>query len=139
MLINASQVFGRSDVVGNSYNTTNSLAFTQYVMDSWSKAAPLSFLCLLESPDGANLVLVSFARTHDPQPSQKYLAARGAAYESTLRISSKTHFPEYASSKDGLIHHFDLPPSNSGPVYPARCQMYENSGGYTHDRINNAM
>lgn len=87
----------------------------------------------------ADIVSVSFARTHDPQPSQKYLLARGAAYESTLRVSTKALFPEYASSLHGSVHHFDLPPSNSGPVYPERCQMYESSGGYTHDRIDNAM
>ena len=141
------EVFGYTDVDGYAYNTTNSLPFTQYVMDSWSKLFPPPShpACSSHYPPAVKratltlLATVSFARTHNPQPSPEYLQSRGAAYLSTLQLSSTAPFLAYGSSPNGSYHHFDLPPSNSGPVHSDRCAWYESTGGYTLDFINNAL
>jgi len=86
-----------------------------------------------------NYFIASFARTHNPQPTKQYLEARGAGYESTLQITSKVPFPGYASQSSGVVHHFDLPPSNSGPVRQAQCETFAKSGGLGTDRINNGL
>lgn len=94
--------FANSALVSRGYDSSyNSLAFTQYVQDTWT----------------------SFVRTHDPRPAPAYLQARGRSYETTLRWSSTTPFGRFRLDADDAVHLLNDPPQNSGLLHRQECEV----------------
>ncbi|KII88155.1 hypothetical protein PLICRDRAFT_161014 [Plicaturopsis crispa FD-325 SS-3] len=109
------EVFGTSNIVDYQYNSTNVLTYNQYVTDIW----------------------ISFIREYNPNPPADYLKARGRGYETTVQYSAQTPIAPYDPLSSKAIHHFDVPPSNSGIEASAQCQVLANAG-FLFDHIDNA-